>query len=173
VNRQVEQEFLEFVQGATRGLFRVAFALTGQQQAAEDLTQAALEKVLTRWRRIDDPVAYARRVIYHEHVGRWRRWGRRELPVADPPEWTSAGDPAHAVVLRQALYRALHQLGPRQRAVLVLRYLEDRSEAEAAEILGCSRKTIASQASRALHRLRVLCADRLDLTLVEGGHDHV
>lgn len=161
MNRRNEQEFLEFVREATPGLFRVAYALTGQQHAAEDLLQSALEKVVPRWRRIDDPVAYTRRVIYHEHIGWWRRWGRREHPVAEPPEGGSGGDPAQAVVLRQALYAALGQLGPRQRAVLVLRYLEDCSEAEVAEILGCSPKTVASQASRALRRLREHGAGRL------------
>ena len=111
--------------------------------------------------------ADTRRVIYHEHIGRWRRWGRREVSIAVPPERSGSVDPAQAVVLRQSLYDALRQLGPRQRAVLVLRYLEDCSEEEVAAILGCSPKTVASQASRALQRLRSLYAGRLDLTPLE------
>lgn len=165
---RTEQEFLAFVREATPALFRVAYALTGQQQAAEDLLQGALEKVVPRWRRIDDPVAYTKRIMYRDHIRWWRRRGRRELPVAAPPEPVTSDDPvhdpAHGVALRQALYDALRRLGPRQRAVLVLRYLEDYSEAEAAAILDCSPKTVASQSSRALHRLRTLYAGRRDLT---------
>lgn len=170
MDQRSEQEFLDFVRAATPTLFRVAYALAGQQQAAEDLLQTALERVVPRWPSLDDPVAYTRRVLYHEHIRRWRRWGRRELPFATLPEPApaAAADPAQAVVLRHALYAALRRLGPRQRAVLVLRYLEDCSEADAAEILGCSPKTVASQASRALARLRELYPGRLDLTQLEG-----
>ncbi|GAA0794041.1 SigE family RNA polymerase sigma factor [Spirilliplanes yamanashiensis] len=153
-----EQEFLAFVAAATPALFRVAYALTGQQQAAEDLLQSALERVAARWRRIDDPGAYARTVMYHEQISWWRRWKRREVVVARPPERV-ADDPAAGVALRLSLRAALDRLGPRQRAVLVLRYLEDRPEAEVARLLGCSPKTVASQASRGLARLRELCPE--------------
>lgn len=93
--------------------------------------------------------------------------GPARAAVAEPPEHLSSDDPARAVALRHALYVALRQLGPRQQAVLVLRYLEDCSEAQTAAILGCSPKTVASQASRALQRLRTLYAGRPDLTLTE------
>lgn len=162
MNAQTQQEFLDFVEAATPALFRVAYALTGQQHAAEDLLQTALERVVRSWRRIDDPSAYAKTVMYHEYVAWWRRWRRREQPVAVPPERSGAGDTAREVALRQALHAALRQLGPRQRAVLVLRYLEDRSEQEVAALLGCSSKTVSSQASRALARLRSLCGDLAD-----------
>jgi RNA polymerase sigma-70 factor (sigma-E family) len=171
VNPRTEAQYLDFVAQATPALFRVAYALTGRQHDAEDLLQTALERLVPRWRRVDDPVAYVRKVIYHEHIGRWRRFGRRELSMAELPlprrADRSGEDHAPAVVLRQALRAGLQRLGPRQRAVLVLRYLEDRSEAEVAEILGCSPKTVASQASRALSRLRGLYADRLDLAMEE------
>jgi RNA polymerase sigma-70 factor (sigma-E family) len=172
VDARTEARYLDFVAQATPALFRVAYALTGRQQDAEDLLQTALERLVPRWRRVDDPMAYVRKVIYHEHIGRWRRWGRRELSVAELPGWAlcdgpTSDDHANGVALRQALRAALGRLGPRQRAVLVLRYLEDRSEAEVAELLGCSPKTVASQASRALARLRTLYAGRLDLTPVE------
>lgn len=167
MHASTEAEYLDFVAQATPSLFRIAYALTGRQQDAEDLLQTALERLVPRWRRVDDPMAYVRRIMYHEHVGRWRRWGRREVSVPALADRAAPDDPAQAVVLRQALRQALQELGPRQRAVLVLRYLEDRSEAEVADILGCSPKTVASQASRALHRLRARYAGRLDLTVLE------
>jgi RNA polymerase sigma-70 factor (sigma-E family) len=167
VDAGTQAEYLDFVAQATPSLFRIAYALTGRQQDAEDLLQTALERLVPRWRRVEDPTAYVRRIMYHEHIGRWRRWGRREVPVEALADRPAPDDPAQSVVLRHALRAALRELGPRQRAVLVLRYLEDRSEAEVADILGCSPKTVASQASRALHRLRTRYAGRLDLTLLE------
>jgi RNA polymerase sigma-70 factor (sigma-E family) len=154
LNAESEREFLDFVEARTGALFRAAYGLAGQQQAAEDLLQTALERLATRWRRIQDPEAYARRIIYHEYLSWWRRWRRRELSVADIADRPAADDPAGTVVLRNSLRAALDKLGPRQRAVLVLRYLEDRSEQEVADILGCSVKTVSSQATRALARLR-------------------
>ncbi len=162
MDARAEQEFLDFVGESTPALFRIAHALTGQQQMAEDLLQIALERIVLRWGRVDNPAAYARKIIYHEYVRWWRRWRWRELSVAAPPEPVTATDPAAHVVLRQALHAALRQLGPRQRAVLVLRYLEDRTEAEVATILGCSVKTVASQSSRALKNLRPLFAGLAD-----------
>jgi RNA polymerase sigma-70 factor (sigma-E family) len=154
LDAESEREFLDFVEARTAVLFRAAYGLAGQQQAAEDLLQTALERLATRWHRVQDPEAYARRIIYHEYLSWWRRWRRRELPVADIADRPSADDPAGTVVLRNSLRAALDKLGPRQRAVLVLRYLEDRSEQEVAEILGCSVKTVSSQATRGLARLR-------------------
>jgi len=154
VNAQSEREFLDFVEARTAALFRAAYALSGQQQAAEDLLQTALERLAVRWHRVNEPEAYARRIIYHEYLSWWRRWRRRELSVADVAEQPGRDDPASTAVLRSSLRAALAELAPRQRAVLVLRYLEDRSEQEVADLLGCSVKTVSSQASRALARLR-------------------
>ncbi|MBV1848972.1 SigE family RNA polymerase sigma factor [Catellatospora tritici] len=164
----VEQEFLAFVSRATPELFRVAFALTGAQHAAEDLLQTALERLVPRWRRVDDPGAYVRRVMYHEYVSWWRRWRRREVPVAVLPEPALGADPAELVLLRRVLTAGLRTLAPGQRAVLVLRYLEDRSEAEVAVLLGCSVKTVGSQASRAMAQLRTVCGPFLQ-NRSEGG----
>jgi DNA-directed RNA polymerase specialized sigma24 family protein len=75
VDARTEAQYLDFVAQATPMLFRVAYALTGRQQDAEDLLQTALKRLVPRWRRVDDPVAYVRKVIYHEHIGRWRRFG--------------------------------------------------------------------------------------------------
>lgn len=155
MDAQAEREFTDFVVERTHALFRVAYALTGQQHAAEDLLQGALAKAAQRWPKISSNAeGYIRRIIYHDHVSIWRRMSRRrESPVAIPPEH-AVEDASSETVLRLTLREAVLSLPPRQRAVVVLRYLEDLSEREVAEMLGCSQGTVASQASRALARLR-------------------
>jgi RNA polymerase sigma-70 factor (sigma-E family) len=150
----------EFVAARQQALMRTAYLLTGDGQLAEDLVQSALIKVATRWERVatgGDPEAYVRKVLYHEHISWWRRWGRhRDYPSAEPPEPEGrpdfADDSLRAIVLRQALNR----LASRQRAVIVLRFYEDCSEADTAALLGCSIGTVKSQTHRALSRLRAL-----------------
>jgi RNA polymerase sigma-70 factor (sigma-E family) len=133
----------------------VAHALTGDRHAAEDLVQGALAKAFVHWRRIrGEAEPYVRKILYRDSVSRWRGLGRRpETPVAVPPEtaWVGDRDDPH---LRLLLRDALLALPPRQRAVLVLRYLEDLTVEETADILGCRPGTVASQASRALSKLR-------------------
>jgi RNA polymerase sigma-70 factor (sigma-E family) len=158
VDPSSEAEFLRFVANASPALLRAAYALTGQQQAAEDLVQTAFERVAGRWRGLTDPYSYARRIMYHQHISWWRRFRRREVTVAQHVDRAAPGDLSRDVALRGDLRAALDQLGPRQRAVLVLRYLEDRSVEEVAELLACSPGTVRSQASRALLRLRELAA---------------
>ena len=153
------QEFLEFCQARTTALFRVAYAIAGDQHGAEDLLQTALERLARRWRQIDEPEAYARRIMANESVSLWRRLRRRETLTPYLPDRADRVDETGTVDLRTALRTALLRLGPRQRAVLVLRYVGDLSEREVAEILGCSPSTVASQASRALARIRALCPD--------------
>ena len=152
-----EQEFTQFVADRTQALLRTAHALTGNQQAAEDLVQNALAKAMLRWRHIEEnPEAYVRRILYHDHISGWRQRRRRpETPMAELPELPGSDgtDEAHT---RMLLRNALLELPPRQRAVIVLRYLDDHSEREVAEILGCREGTVASQASRALAKLRRL-----------------
>ena len=157
------QEFLEFCQARTAGLFRVAYGITGDQHLAEDLLQTALERLARRWRQVDEPEAYVRRIMVNEAITWWRRWRRRETLTATLPDRADESDAAGAADLRRALRDALLRLGPRQRAVLVLRYLEDLSEREVAEVLGCSQSTVGSQASRALARLRELCPELREL----------
>jgi RNA polymerase sigma-70 factor (sigma-E family) len=169
VDPTTRREFLEFCRARTSTLFRVAYGFTADQQLAEDLLQTALERTARRWERIDDPEAYVRRVMYHEFISWWRRWRRRETSVAEPPDRPDPADPTEAADLRRSLRAALLRLGPRQRAVIVLRYLEDYSEREVAEILGCAPSTVSSQASRALARLRELCPE-LAGTAQEAGH---
>ena len=159
---------------AERGdaLLATATLLAGSRTAGEDLLQAALERVLRRWSRVrGDPEGYVRRTLYHLAVDQWRRRRRRpEVHLAvEPP----VADDAGGVQLRHALVQAMALLPPRQRAVLVLRYWEQLSEAEAAEVLGCSAGTVKSSASRGLARLRELTADWQggphDRTLTRNG----
>jgi RNA polymerase sigma-70 factor (sigma-E family) len=152
-----DHEFTAFVTDRSRALLRSAYALTGDQYAAEDLVQTALAKVYARWARLsDDPEHYVRKIIYHDFVSIWRRRRRRgEVVLAEPPE-RSAPDDLHGSELRLVLGEALDTLPPRQRAVIVLRYLEDYSLLQTAAVLGCSTGTVASQANRALAKLREL-----------------
>jgi RNA polymerase sigma-70 factor (sigma-E family) len=154
----VEREFTEFVVNRSQALLRAAYALTGDRHAAEDLVQQALAKAFLRWRRIaGDVEPYVRRILYHDSVSRWRRRGiRAETSVATPPDIALIADAADDAHLRLLLRRALLTLPPRQRAVLVLRYLEDKSVEETAKILGCGSGTVVSQTSRALAKLRAL-----------------
>jgi RNA polymerase sigma-70 factor (sigma-E family) len=154
----VEREFTEFVVNRSQALLRAAFALTGDRHAAEDLVQQALAKAFLRWRRIEGEIEpYVRRILYHDSATRWRRRSiRPETTMPDPPDLALVDDGSDETHLRLLIRRALLELPPRQRAVLVLRYLEDRSVEETAEILGCRPGTVASQASRALAKLRNL-----------------
>jgi RNA polymerase sigma-70 factor (sigma-E family) len=141
-------------------LMRAAVALTGSRADGEDLLQAALERLLRNWRRVaTDPEGYLRRTLYNLAADGWRsrgRWrGRLAEFRAQAPTETGREDVA-MVDLRDALVRLLYQLPPRQRAVIVLRYWEQRTEAETAALLGCSEGTVKSAASRGLRRLREL-----------------
>lgn len=151
-----EAEFTLFVQQRTPALMRAAYALCGNQHDAEDLLQNALAKVAVRWSRINfEPEPYVRVAMYREFVSIWRRRRRRpEVAMESPPAGAARGDHPAETADRLAIRDVLLTLPPRQRAVLVLRFLEDMSEREVASALGCSPGTVASQASRALATLR-------------------
>lgn len=146
--------FEEYVAARRAALLRTAYLLTGQHADAEDLVQVALVKAVPRWARIaDDPEPYVRRILVNENVSRWRARRWREVHTDTLPERPAAGgDRDAALVLRDALA----QLAPRQRAVIVLRYFEDLTERETADVLGVRIGTVKSQARDALARLRVL-----------------
>jgi RNA polymerase sigma-70 factor (sigma-E family) len=149
------REFGEFVAERGHALFRAAYALTGDRHAAEDLLQSALAKAVLHWGRIrSHEEAYVRRILYRDFISAWRWRSRRPQDVQANPEHAETRDHAAETVDRLALYAAIRKLPPRQRAVLVLRYLEDLSEQETAEVLGCSTGTVGSQLSRALASLR-------------------
>jgi RNA polymerase sigma-70 factor (sigma-E family) len=147
--------FNDFVVSRSTRLLRVAFLLTSDWAAAEDLLQSSLVKAWSAWSRIEgDPEPYVRRILVNTHAGWWRRRWRGELPSAELPE---TGERGHAdrIDEREGLWQALRRLPTRQRTVLVLRYFEGLSEAEVAEAMGCSLGTVKSQASRALAKLRL------------------
>ena len=167
MDESARQDFAEFVAARSRQLTRLAYVLTGDQHAGEDLLQNALVKAAANWGRIHTaPEAYVRRIMYREQIS-WvrRRARRRETVMAQVPEPATADDAA-SVEARLALRDALLALPPRRRAVLVLRYLEDLPESQVAEILGCSIGTVRSQNHKAVTQLR-LALPSLGLTNTE------
>lgn len=154
-----DSSFEDFVAGSSARLFTMARLLTGGNRAeAEDLLQGAYERAYRRWGRITrraDPERYVRQILVNASIDRWRRIGRHpEIPLASSGADPRTADTAAAVADRDLLLRGLAALPPRQRAVLVLRYFEDLSEAETATMLGCSVGTVKSQTARGLARLR-------------------
>jgi RNA polymerase sigma-70 factor (sigma-E family) len=152
-----EREFREFVAVRSAALLRTAYLLTGQREAAEDLLQTSLAKAANRWSRLEQPEAYVRKIMYHQQVSRWRlrSYGREQSTDAVP----EIAGPQEDAELRLSLAAALRQLAARQRAVLVLRYLDDLPESEVAQLLGISVGTVRSTTHRALAKLRALCPD--------------
>jgi RNA polymerase sigma-70 factor (sigma-E family) len=153
--------FREFVLARGSALSRAAYLLTGDPSSAEELVQSALVKAALRWRRVTaagNPEAYVRRIIVNEHISWWRRFGRREVAEPDPQRHRLA-DPADGTARRLDLAAALARLPKRQRAVIVLRFYQDLSEADTAEALSCSVGTVKSQTHAALARLRSLLPD--------------
>ncbi|MFI5916566.1 SigE family RNA polymerase sigma factor [Dactylosporangium sp. NPDC051541] len=161
-----EASFREFVSARIGRLSRVAFLLTGEHHAAEDLVQVTLIKVARHWRRVTRsgiPDAYLRRMLYHEHVSSWRSRRHREVLAADPPQRPAGRDESTDAVRRIVLRDALARLAPGQRAVIVLRYFEDLSEADTADALGCTVGSVKSQTHHALARLRVVAPELAEL----------
>jgi RNA polymerase sigma-70 factor (sigma-E family) len=156
-NDRTVAELERFLAERADRLMRTAVLLSGSRDAGQDLLQTALERLLRHWRRLDgDPEGYLRRTLYNLAADGFRRQGTLQrklllLRAAEPPP-----DPTAVVDLRDALVRMLIQLPPRQRAVLVLRYWEQLSEAETAAVLGLPEGTVKSAASRGLQRLRDL-----------------
>ncbi|OIJ64902.1 SigE family RNA polymerase sigma factor [Streptomyces mangrovisoli] len=156
---ELEGQFQEFVRARWSHLVRTAYLLTGDAHHAEDLTQTALTKAYRSWRRVartDNPEAYVRRMLVSCNSDRFRKRRVQEALTAAPPEPPAADGDVGRIAERGALLGALAQLPPRQRAVVVMRYWEDLSEAEVAEVLGCSPGTVKSQASKGLAKLRAL-----------------
>lgn len=151
--------FREFLAARQAHLLRAAWILTGDAHLAEDLLQTALVKVLPRWERLarDGSVeAYLRKTMINTATSWWRRKWHGELSSGGVPGTELGGGDAafEAVEDRSVLGAALRALPPRQRAVVMLRYYLDLSEAETAALLGCSTGTVKSQSSKALGTLR-------------------
>jgi RNA polymerase sigma-70 factor (sigma-E family) len=170
VNAKLDGEFREFMHARWPAMVRLAYGLTGDQGHAEDVAQAAFARAYASWprvRRSGDPDAYVRQIVINENRNRFRKRRVPERLTGSPPEsalvdvpWTDA---IREYDERSALIAALRRLGPRQRAVIVLRYWLDLTEQETAAALNCSVGTVKSQASRALAALRQTTE------LVDGG----
>ena len=153
-------DFDDFVVARSTRLLRTAYLLTRDHSRAEDLLQTALAKAWLSWRRIHtDPEGYVRKVMVNTYATWWRRRWNDETPTASLPEPGYDDDDDS---LGQDLWSALGRLPRGQRAVVVLRYFEDMTEAETARLLGCSVGTVKSQTARAFTRLRI------DEALLEG-----
>ncbi|MFJ3846585.1 SigE family RNA polymerase sigma factor [Streptomyces albidoflavus] len=149
-------DFETFAAARWPRLLRTAYLLTGDHHEAEDLVQVTLAKLFPAWPRVrglDEPDAYVRRALVNNNLSRFRK--RRVVQLLTPrlPKRAQEGGAARTEE-RSLLLEALGTLPPRQRAVVVLRYWEDLSEQQAAEVLGCSPGNVKSQASRGLRKLR-------------------
>lgn len=153
-----EQQFTDLFAVLWPRLYRTAYGVAGDRGAAEDAVQSAMAKAYASWWRIrkaDNPEAYVRRMVINEVIGARRGgWWHRERPREVVEHRETLPSPETGVADRDAVWAAVLALPVRQRAVIVLRYYEDLSEAEIADALGCSRGTVKSQASAALRNLR-------------------
>ncbi|MDH6519253.1 RNA polymerase sigma-70 factor (sigma-E family) [Streptomyces sp. SAI-135] len=165
MNADEERQFREFVAARSRSLLHTAYLLTGDWEQGRDLLQTALAATARRWSRLRDreqPEIYVRRALYHAQVDRFRllSWGRETVTDTLPDQPSAqAADWADTVVQRQDIMAALRRLPKRQRAVIVLRYFEDRPDAEIAAILGVAQGTVRSQTHKALASLRTTLAE--------------
>jgi RNA polymerase sigma-70 factor (sigma-E family) len=155
VRQDLDDDFRLFASAQRQGLYRVALVLTADPGLAEDLVQTALMRTHARWPRLrgEDPLRYARRVMTNANIDRWRRdRGRERLTDAVPEQ--GAADLAAGVVERDAVLLALASLTAQERKVIVLRFLEDVSEADTAKALGMPLGTVKSVTHRAIAKLR-------------------
>ncbi|RYU15683.1 SigE family RNA polymerase sigma factor [Nocardioides iriomotensis] len=152
-----DAEFEAYMAARQPSLLRTAYLISGDRHTAEDLVQTALAKLYLSWDKVHDRQmidGYVRRIIVNEHNSLWRRaWKKRELATDTLPDHQTVTD-RHDDGQRDALWEFVQTLPRKQRAVIVLRYYEDLSEAEIAETLGISVGTVKSQASRALAAMR-------------------
>jgi RNA polymerase sigma-70 factor (sigma-E family) len=158
-----EQEFAEFARARMGALYRSAWLLCGDTHRAEDLTQETLAKVFAHWGpRLQNPAAYAQTTLVRTWISQQRRRTHHEHPYAALPD---APTPVEDADLRMVLRAALGELEPLDRAVVVLRYLDDLPVAEVARVLGHSPTAVRSRAKRALDKVRTTLGMQLcDLT---------
>jgi RNA polymerase sigma-70 factor (sigma-E family) len=146
--------FEDFVAARSASLLRTAYLLTRDHALAEDLLQTALTKAYLAWRRIEgDPEPYVRRIVVNTYASWWRRKWNGEQPTEKLPEHHDGRD--DRIGESGDLWDALGRLPRRQRAVVVLRYFEDLTEAQVADLLGISVGTVKSQTSKAFAKLRI------------------
>jgi RNA polymerase sigma-70 factor (sigma-E family) len=154
-------DFEEFVEATGNQVFRTALLLCGDWHLAEDLTQTTYAKVYASWRKVvraDNPVAYTRSMLLNTYLSHRRLKRSSERPTEDLPDSGHREDPT----IRLSLLAALHELDPKDRAVVVLRYWEDRSVAEVAHALGTTEGAVRTRTTRATAKLR----DRLGADFV-------
>jgi RNA polymerase sigma-70 factor (sigma-E family) len=153
VGQRADGAFTEFVRTHQPGLLRTAFLLTGDHASAQDLLQTALIKTYGHWQRVEDPVAFTRRVLVNTRTSWLRRLASTERPMSELPD-RAAPETEFYDERRDLMVQALATLPPRMRAAVVLRFYEDLSEAETARVMGCSVGTVKTQTFRGLARLR-------------------
>ena len=156
-----EDRFTEFVRVHTASLFRTAYLMTGDYQRAEDVLQAALMRVYQHWPRVDtmdQPAGYARKVVVNQSVSWWRKRSSHEslLTLIDEPAWDGRVDD---VAEHERVWNAVLSLPRRQRAVMVLRYYEDMTEAQIAKTLAMAPGTVKSHSHAAVRRLAELLGE--------------
>ncbi|NAZ80969.1 SigE family RNA polymerase sigma factor [Kineococcus sp. R8] len=165
--------FSAWAADAAPRLVRIARLLTGDVHAGEDLTQEVLEKIYARWTHLEDPDAYARRALANAVTSRWRRRSRRPEVLLELDRDAATAHPRHdphpGTEQRLDLMAELARLPSRQRAVVVLRYLDDLSERDVAELLDISVGTVKSQSARGLTRLRERWAAPTGTTPIATG----
>lgn len=149
-----DQEFTEFARARTPALLRSAYLLTGDQHLAQDLVQSALGRTLHAWKRVEHPEAFTRKTMYHLQVRWWRKRARTRQIDSLAAARASIPDTTENVARQVALQEALRRLTAKQRAVIVLRFYEDKGVTETAELLNCSIGNVKSQTAKALARLR-------------------
>jgi len=152
-----DPDFRDYVRSRSRALLRTAYLLTGNVADAEDLVQSALAKTYLAWDRIQDRSAldgYVRRAIVNTHISWWRRRRLEEYPTDEIPDHAVIDHPVSSD-LQESLRRAVDRLPQRMRAAVMLRYYDDMTEAEVAEVLGVSLGTVKSTVSRAMAKLRI------------------
>lgn len=148
-------DFDAFVAARSAALLRTAYLLTRDHALAEDLLQSALTKAWFSWAKIyGDPERYVRAILVNTYSSWWRRKWRGEQATERLPE-TAREAETESSAGHHDLWQAMGRLPARQRAVIVLRYYEDLTEAETAAVLGCSVGTVKSQASKAMAKLRI------------------
>ena len=159
-----DAEFSAYMAARQPSLMRTAYLLTGDRHQAEDLVQTSLAKLYLAWDRVHDRESvdgYVRRILVNENNSVWRRaWKRREVATDRVPEPATRDE--YDEGRSAALWDAVQTLPKRARAVVVLRYYEELTEAETADVLGISVGTVKSQASRALAALRERAPGELD-----------
>ena len=152
----IDDDFADFVNARWGSLYRLAYLLTASPASAEDLLQTTLEKAYMNWSRIgrmEYAEAYVRRMLANTLVSSRRRKWHGEQPWSEPPE-TGVDSDELPILDRHLLWPLVCALPTRQRAVIVLRYYEDLSEAQIADVLGCAPGTVKSQSSAAVRALR-------------------